>query len=506
MQQTLTKRIYLTPPPPTEDDQRSEKQRILDSLPSELGSVSMGLSAMRELYPVCEESGWKLTAILSRTSAGWEITALEPGDTTGRNFGICADLGSTTVCMRLVDLNTGEAVCQESAYNHQIAFGEDILNRVFYSKGNADKLEEIRQATLLTFCEVIKAMEAGTGISLSHCGAMTVAGNTTMMHFLLGLDAFAVFASPYAPRATRFDPYPACQVGLPFSGYVYCYPCRANYLGGDIISGLVATGIPDREEISVFLDIGTNGELVVGNRDFLVAGAGAAGPALEGGVVKTGMRAVDGAVSEVVLEDGSFRCTVLGGGTPAGLCGSGIVDLLSELYLNGMVDLRGKLTAEHTMVQERDGELCVCYAPGLYFWQSDIDAFLRTKAAANTMVEIMLEQVGIGLDQVERFYVAGAFGTHLRKESAVNIGLYPDMPRDRIISAGNTSLDGAQALLCDGTVWDRLDQILDKMEYIQFGAVPNFIDLMAAARAIPHTDLSRYPSVRQKLIDNGLLR
>lgn len=187
-----------------------------------------------------------------------------------------------------------------------------------------------------------------------------------------------------------------------------------------------------------------------------MAGAGAAGPALEGGVVKTGMRAVEGAVSYVRLEQGTFYLTVIGGGAPQGLCGSGIVDLIAQLYLNGLVDLRGKLIPESGKLEQRDGEWAVCYAPGLYFYQSDIDAFLQTKAAANTMVEYMLDALGVPMDQVGKFFVAGAFGTHLDKESAVTIGLYPDLPRDRIVSAGNTSLrapTGFCATGKSGTAW-----------------------------------------------------
>ena len=489
----LCQKLFLQLSPPTEEDPRAEKQRILDALPLFLGQVQMALPVMRKLHPILRDAGWQVTVTLAWTGLCWEVVGLAPGNTADRNYGVCVDLGSTTVCMRLVDLSTGETICQDSAYNRQIAFGEDILTRVFYSKDNAPALEEIRQATLASFREVLEGLERKSGYPVASCGAMTVAGNTTMMHFLLGLDAFGVFASPYAPRAMRFDPYPARDLGLPLDGYVYCYPCRANYLGGDIVSGLVATNLTQESEICVFLDIGTNGELVVGNREFLMAGAGAAGPALEGGVVKTGMRAVEGAVSYVRLEKGRFYLTVLGGGEPRGLCGSGIVDL------------RGKLIPESGGLEQRDGEWAVCYAPGLYFYQSDIDAFLQTKAAANTMVEYMLDALGVPMDQVGKFFVAGAFGTYLDKESAVTIGLYPDLPRDRIVSAGNTSLEGARRLLCNRTIWDGLDRILDTMEYVQFGEVANFIDRMAAAKAIPHTDLSRYPSVRKKLMARGLL-
>ena len=501
----LCQKCFLQLAAPSEADPRDEKQRLLDALPEDFGRIRMALPVMRQLHSVCREGGWQVTVTLSWTGSGWEAVNLEPGDTSGKNYGICVDLGSTTICMRLVDLSSGRTMGQVSAYNRQIAFGEDILTRVFSSKDSPQTLEALRQATLDTFREALEQLEEQTGYPVKSCGAMTVAGNTTMMHFLFGLDAFGVFASPYAPCAMRFDPYPARDAGIPLDGYLYCYPCRANYLGGDIISGLIATSLIRESEICVFLDIGTNGELVVGNREFLMAGAGAAGPALEGGVVKTGMRAVEGAVSYVRMEGEKFYLTVIGGGAPKGVCGSGIVDLIAQLYLNGKIDLRGKFIPESGGLEQREGEWAICYAPGLYFYQSDIDAFLRTKAAANTMVEYMLDALGVSLDQVHKFYVAGAFGTFLDPESAVTVGLYPDLPRDRIISAGNTSLEGAHRLLCDRHSWEEVDQILNTMEYVQFGEVADFIDRMAAAGAIPHTDLSRYPSVRRNLMARGLL-
>lgn len=502
----LSRKYCLNLAEPTEEDNRSDKQRVMDALPQELGRVSMALSVVRQLYCLCRDAKWKVTVTLCWNGTNWEIVNLEPGDTTGSHYGICADLGSTTLCVRLLNLNTGKVLCQESVYNRQIAFGEDILNRVFYCKDSPEKLEEVRQATIATFRDALAALERRSGLDMAKCAAMTVAGNTTMMHFFLGLEAFGVFASPYAPVDMEFGFFRASDLEIPICGYVYCYPCRANYLGGDIISGMIATGLHRRENISVFLDIGTNGELVVGNRDFLMAGAGAAGPALEGGVVKTGMRAVDGAVSYLKLEDGQFHLTVIGGGEPKGLCGSGIVDMIAQLFLNGKIDFRGKFIPESGDLVEENGELGICYAPGLIFWQSDIDEFLRTKAAANTMVEYMLDAVGIPMDAVDRFYVAGAFGTYLDKESAVTIGLYPDIPRDNIVSAGNSSLDGAQALLLDMDILEELPEILGSMDYVQFGAIADFIDRMRGAMAIPHTDLERYPTVKEELLCRGILK
>lgn len=492
----LSKKIYLELVPPTEEDAMADSRRLLDALGEK---AVVDLPVLRSLWPLLPDSDWKVTATLGWDGNIWHVIRLEPGDTTACHYGVAVDLGSTTVCMTLMDLNSCAALCTASAYNRQIAFGEDILTRVFYSKNDPEKLQEIHAATIQSFRDVLEELEEQSGIPAEDYSAMVVAGNTTMMHFFLGLDAFAVFASPYAPHGLSFDFYTASELGLPQRGYVYCVPGRANYLGGDILSGMIATGIPEREEISVFLDIGTNGELVVGSRDFLLCGAGAAGPALEGGVVQTGMRAVDGAVSRIELKNGRFSFTVLGGGEPKGLCGSGIVDLIAALFLGGKLDRLGKFRPESGGLVCENGKFGICYAPGLIFWQKDVDAFLRTKSAANTMVDYILDYAGIPMDQVSRFYVAGAFGTHLDKEASVTIGLYPDMPRERIINAGNSSLEGAGRILTERSLISKIDSYLEKMEYIQFGAVADFVSRMVAAQAIPHTDITRYPSVAEKL-------
>lgn len=492
----LSKKVCLELSPPTEQDPRSDLRRVLDGLGT---PATVSLPVLRSLSRVLPQGDWRVTATLSWTGTGWQLIRLEPGDTTACHYGVAVDLGSTTICMALLDLNSGRVLCRESAFNRQIAFGEDILTRVFYGKAHPERLEEIHNATLESLREVLGKLEESSGIPAAEYTAMVVAGNTVMMHFFLGMDAFSVFAAPYSPHADRFDFYRAGELGLPQRGYVYCVPCRANYLGGDILSGMVSTGLPEREEIGVFLDIGTNGELVVGNRDFLLAGAGAAGPALEGGVVKTGMRAVDGAVSAVSMENDRFYVTTIGDAPPRGICGSGIVDLLAVLFLNGKIDRLGKFREEASQVTAVEGVLGVFYAPGLFFSQGDLDAFLRTKAAANTMVSYILEDAGIPMEAVERFYVAGAFGKHLNKEAAVTIGLYPDMPRERIVNAGNSALDGAGKILLDRTWIHRLSGYVDKMEYIQFGNVGDFVSRMTAAMAIPHTDLRFYPTVAKKL-------
>lgn len=499
-----SQKIYLELEPPCEEDNASDQERIVRALREEFGEISCSLSVLRNLYPVCSSAQWKITLLLVWTGTQWELADIEAGDQTGKHYGLCADLGSTTLAVELVDMNTGAVLCQKSGFNRQIAFGEDILTRIFYSRDSKEKSEEIRQATVNSFLDLFEKIKEETGIGPEKCGALIVAGNTTMTHFLLGLDAFCVFSSPYAVRTLQPDCYLGKELGFPVKGYVYCYPGKANYLGGDILSGAVATQIYRQDEVCVFLDIGTNGELVIGNKDFLVVGAGAAGPALEGGVVKTGMRAEPGAVDRVLIKDGRVHCHVIGDTRPKGICGSGIVDLLAQMFLSGWMDMRGRLKPEVSpKIQEQEGMLAAEYAPGLFFYQSDIEEFLKTKAAAGTMVEYMMNEVGLTMGDIRNFYVAGAFGTHISKESAVTIGLYPDIPRERLISPGNTSLLGARRMLLHREEQETVKELLEKMVYIQFGAVDNFIYLMKAAQAFPHMDSSRYPTVVEELKKRG---
>lgn len=530
----LSRKIYLKLPLPTEDDPRSDQQRILDSL-AVAGveeRVHITVHILRKLYPLLDNAKWKITVSLAWNGENWEMVEIEEGDTTAQHYGLAVDLGSTTVVARLLDCNSGEILKEVSCFNKQIQWGTDILSRIFYCKDNREKLEEVRRATVESICECLDKLDAslemqgtpseqktennGVSESCDDRGAknaaqkarsisrsalsMVIAGNTTMIHFLLGIDAFCVFYTPHAVHADCPGFQLARDLDIPLKGYVYCYPAKSNYLGGDIISGMIDTELYKKNEISVFFDIGTNGELVIGNKEFLLCGAGAAGPALEGGVVRTGMRADVGAVDEVKIRDGNIFVHVIGNSAPQGICGSGIIDLIAELFLEGWIDIRGKLSPEKSpLIQERDNQFCVEYAPGLYFYQKDIDEFIRTKSAAHTMVEIMLRESGLDLNQADRFYVAGAFGKHVSKESAITIGMYPDMDRDHIINAGNSSLEGAQKLLLNRSLLTDIDQILEEMVYIQFAEVEDFLELMVAAQALPHTDYKRYPTVVEKL-------
>ena len=377
------------------------------------------------------------------------------------------------------------------------ASGEDYLENILVLQ---KKLGMVRSVDVARHMEVSKPSVCHAVATLRDGGFLTMDED----HFLRLTDAFCVFYTPHAVHADRPGFQPAKDLDIPLNGYVYCYPAKSNYLGGDIISGMIETELYKKDGISVFFDIGTNGELVIGNKDFLLCGAGAAGPALEGGVVHTGMRADAGAVDSVRIRGGKIHVHVIGNSSgkisPKGICGSGIVDLIAELFLEGWIDIRGKFSPEKTnLIQKREGQLCIEYAPGLYFYQKDIDEFILTKAAAHIMVEIMLRESGLELNQADRFYVAGSFGKYVSVESAITIGMYPDMEREKMINAGNSSLEGAQKLLLNKELLADIDQILEEMTYIQFAEVDDFLEQMVAAQALPHTDYKKYPTVMEKL-------
>lgn len=512
---TLSRKVYIEPAAPTEEDARGDRERILEALPKEYGGAVMPLSVMRMLYPMCRESGWKLTVTLGWNGNCWEVLMVEPQDTTHRHYGLAVDYGSTTVVMQVVDLNTGEVLTQQSMFNRQIQYGEEILSRIFYTKDQPEHLAELQKLTADNFNELILMCERACGIPRKQYFAMTVGGNTTMIHFLLGLYPWPVFETPFAPVAQDPGFVRARELGIDMAGYVYFFPAVANYLGGDIISGLVAAELDRSEELSVFIDIGTNGELVAGNSEFLLAGAGAAGPALEGGISKYGMRAAVGAVDRVKITDGVLRIHTIGEAPPQGICGSGIVDLLAELFLEGWVDLLGNFNGDaseriikvRNHLDEEKEELAVCYAwagesangENLVFTQTDVTEFIRTKAAAHTMVEYLIEEFGLDAASISRFYLAGAFGKFLDLESAVTIGMYPDLPREKFVMIGNASLKGAYRMLMDMHHLADVERIRKKITYVQFGNAGDFVGKMHAAQFLPYTDLRQYPSVQEKL-------
>ena len=507
----ISEKIYLRLTMPAEDAPVSDQRRILLALQL-LGydRVTVPLSVLQSLYPLCRNADFDITVTLVHREDDWVLVRVEAGDTTRQHYGLAVDYGSTTVLMRMIDMNSGAVIHEAKAVNGQVAYGTDILTRITYTLEDPARREDLQKATVRTFETLLAELTEQTGIKAAELPVMVLSGNTAMIHFLLKLDAWTVFASPYAP--VTMDPgfFWGRELGMDFAGMVYVIPAASNYIGGDIISGLLKLELHKQETPSLFFDIGTNGELVIGCKDWMMAGAGAAGPALEGYISRFGMRAADGAVDTVSIRGEELTFTTVGGNKPVGICGSGIIDLLAQMRLEGWIDIAGRLNekaSSRILWLEEEGQYAAVYATAeeaaegqpLFFTQQDILQYLDTKAAAVTMVECLLETAGVEAEDLRSLYLSGAFPAHSDLESAITIGMFPDVPRERYRVLSNTSLEGASLLLLDHSRLREAKELAENLYCVQFASVPDFLVRMHAAKFIPHTDMERFPTVQRKL-------
>ena len=507
----ISKKEFLSLKMPTEEVPLSDQKRIALALQA-LGyeRVTYSLQVLRKLYPLCREAGFDITVTLVHREFDWVVTDVEAGDQRQHHYGLAVDYGSTTIIMQLVDLHSGAVIGEEKAVNGQAIYGTDILTRITYALEGADRMADLQRATTDTFRQLLERLTESTGIHAHNLPVMILSGNTTMVHFLLGLDAWTVFASPFAPVSSDPGFFLGWELGMDFAGLVYILPAASNYVGGDIVSGLLKLEIHKQEQTALFFDIGTNGELVIGNRDWMLAGAGAAGPALEGYISKYGMRAAPGAIDKVRIQGPSLTFTTIGGEKPVGICGSGIIDLLAQMRLNGWINIAGELNpaaSPRIRYLEAEQQYAAVYATeaesasgqSLYFSQTDIAQYLDTKAAAFTMVECLLETAGISAEELSRVYLSGAFAAHSDLEAAITIGMFPDLAREKYSVISNTSLEGARLLLLDHSRLQEARELAENMYCVQFASVPDFLVRMQAAKFVPHTDMKRYPSVLERL-------
>ena len=415
----FSKKEYLSLKMPTGETPVSDHRRISLALEA-LGyqRVHFPLPVLRKLYPLCRDGNFDITVSLVHRHEDWIVTDVETGNTVGHHYGLAVDYGSTTIVMQLVDMRSGTVIGQESVVNGQVQYGTDILSRITYVLEDKDRWQELQQATAHTFHQLFELLTASTGIDAAKCPVMILSGNTTMIHFLLGLDAWTVFADPFAPVTAAPGFFCGTELGMDFSGQIYIVPAASNYVGGDIVSGLLVSDIHKKEEINMFFDIGTNGELVLGCKQWLVAGAGAAGPALEGYISKYGMRAAPGAIDHLKIENGVLTYTTIQNEKPVGICGSGIIDLLAHMRRSGWINMAGHLEpGASPRITRIDGEYVAVYATAeesalgtpLYFSQTDIDQYLDTKAAAYTMIDCIFEIAGATAEDIEKLYLSGAF-------------------------------------------------------------------------------------------------
>ncbi|MCB9135917.1 MAG: DUF4445 domain-containing protein [Anaerolineales bacterium] len=513
--QTL-RRVTVTLTPPSMDDQTDDWSRLQTALrqQADIPALTASLPTLRNLGRALRAGEWTSTAIIDTAPTPPRLLDLPLANSPLASplWGAAVDIGTTTVSVWLVDLVTGQVRAQVAEYNGQIARGEDVISRIIYASKNGGH-EEMQNLVLGTINGLIETACKRVQANPLEIYKVTIAGNSTMMHLLLGLPADSIRLSPFVTGVNEPPPFRAAEIGLNVNpeAVVDCLPGVASYVGADITAGVLSSGVDDSEQVSLFIDVGTNGETVMGSQDWLVTCACSAGPAFEGAGVVDGMRATRGAIEEVWVNTETFEPTfrVIGEVKPRGLCGSGLISLMAELFLTGVLDKGGNFNTHLKTPRIRNGEhgpeYIIAWADetghgrDIALTHVDVDNLLRAKAAIYAGFSVLADGVGMPLEMAERVLVGGSFGKYINVEKAVEIGLLPDMPWENFHFLGNTSVKGAYLALLDKTARNRISEIARKMTYIELSADNSFYEAFTSALFLPHTDLSKFPSVAEEI-------
>jgi len=508
----LAEQVLLSVAKPSLSENLCDFDRLLKSLREKVGSsvkTSINLSALRQLPRSLRAAEGTVAVTIVHINGESEIIRLNPHPDPPPCLGLAIDVGTTTVTVFLVNLKTGETLQRLSTYNEQFIYGEDVITRIIHASRSEENLEALRQAALRTVNGLIDQCLAEAGFVPDDLACAVVAGNTTMTHLFLGIDPSYIRLEPYIPAATDFPPIKAKEVGLHIhpEGYVFSLPCVGSYVGGDIVAGVLTCGVAEGNEMRMLADLGTNGEVVVGNNEFLVAAACSIGPAFEGGGITCGMRSVPGAIERVEIEGGGERVSVktVGDEKPIGLCGSGLVEALAALVRSGILDRSGNFNsgAGRTRISDEDGYPEFVLLPAaetglgrdITITTSDVKNLIRAKAALFSGMRHLVSSIGVTIGDMERIYVAGAFGSHLDIRSAIEIGMLADVDAGKHIVVGNSSVKGARLCLLSQEAMKEAAAIANKMTYLELSVDPTYMEQFMAANFLPHTDLSLFPTV-----------
>ena len=514
------RRIHLELTPPSMDDQTDDWSRLQTALrlQANIKKVNVSLNLLQTIGDVLRVGEWNVTAVLEYPLEDLEqpvrLISLQPHhvDEYSPLWGCAIDIGTTTVSVWLVDLVSGQVRAQVAEYNGQIARGEDVISRIMYANKNGGG-QELRQRVLDTINELLETACKRVKAKPEDVVKATIAGNSTMIHLLLGIPASNIRLSPFITAVNHPPLMSAGDVGINVhpQASVDCLPGVASYVGADITAGVLSSGLDVAEDVTLFLDVGTNGETVLGNRDWLVTCACSAGPAFEGAGVVNGMRATIGAIEEVWINSDTFEPTyrVIGGGKPKGICGSGLISLLSEAFITGIIDKAGNVNLMASSSRAREGahggEYVVAWGTesesgeDIVLSRVDVDNLLRAKAAIYAGFTVLADTVGIPLESVSKVLIGGSFGKYINVEKAVQIGLLPDMPWEQFDFLGNTSVRGAYYALLDWRKREQITEIAKRMTYIELSADNSFYEAFTSALFLPHTDMNKFPSVASAL-------
>jgi len=508
----LATKIYLKLPKPDLDDKISDLERLFREIrkDADIPIMQTGLVNVKRLGGLLRESDWNLTATLGKRNETTEIVKLEPGDTSKKNYGVAFDIGTTTITGQLVDLNTKKILCTKITYNKQVIFGDDVITRIIFATEGSG-LERLHHAVIDTMNNMIHECAAEKKINLNDINALTCAGNTTMIHLLLRVDPKYIRREPYVSTANFVPVIRSAETGIKISprGLLYCVPGVSTYVGGDIAAGVLACGINDTAQLTLLIDVGTNGEIVVGNKEWMASCSASAGPAFEGSGLTCGMRASKGAIQVAKIDNKlNVKVETIGNLKPRGICGSGYIDLLSELRQKEIITRDGKLNTKIKSNKIRKGEHGYEFVVipkkdadtkgDIVITEEDIENLKRSKGAIYSAISILLRKLGLNLRDLKKVFVAGGFGTSLDVENAIRIGLLPDLNRKIFAFVGNTSIVGSHQILLSFEAMKKVEEIAHKITYIELSVEPQYMDEYVSSLFFPHTDLSRFPTVKSK--------
>ena len=507
----LTQKMYIEMTAPSIADPLADLQRLYREIRRHRDApiMQMGLAQTRCIAKLLRDNQWNVTVTTRQRGGTVEVTEVEGGDASDRSYAVAIDVGTTTVVAHLVNLRTGETCGAEAMYNPQIKFGEDVISRIVFAERD-NGLEKLHSTVVEAVNDLAGLLAREHGIRQHDISAVAVAGNTTMIHLLYNLDPRNIRREPYVPAAVQIPPIRAVEVGIRINprGLLYSLPAVSSYVGSDVTGDVITSGMARTDEVAMLIDVGTNGEIVVGNREWLMCASASAGPAFEGGEVRHGMRATSGAIERVTIRDAGdeLEVSTIGEEKPRGICGSGILDLIAEMLRAGVIDQAGKFVVDdgscrRLKTTELGPEFVVSFREDnaldedLVITQPDIDNIIRSKAAIFAAARVLLRKVSLEVDDLTTIYVAGGFGSYLDVGRTVFIGLLPDVPVDRIHYIGNGSVQGAKMVIQSTDAARDVEQIANNMTYVDLSTDNMFMDEYVQASFLPHTNMELFPSV-----------
>ncbi len=511
------KKRFVQLSPPSQSDNISDLARLEQGLARQhaIESLTLDFYLLRKLASVMRQQDFQVTATLDfsrRRFRSPHLINIEPGDATRRHYAVAVDIGTTTVWAQLLDLAQGEILGQAADYNSQMSYGDDVITRIVFSQ-KEQGLHKLQRSVVATINQVMHRLLKKHQLPVTEISHLTVAGNTTMTHLFYGLDPKYIRLSPYTPTAGSIPLLRARDLGLEVPDHVFVYSVSSvsSYVGGDIVSGILASGIYKDPKLSLFIDIGTNGEIVIGNQSWLACAACSAGPAFEGGGIKFGMRAASGAIEDVIINPETYEPTLITIDMvkPKGIAGSGLINLMAAMMEADMVSPNGKLREDLDTPRIRLGDSGREYVlvfgadtqsgQDLTVSEADIDNLMRAKGAMFAGYLTLLESVGLRLQDLEQVILAGAFGSFINIENAIAIGLLPDLPRDRFQFVGNASLQGASLLAFSRELLAEERRVADMMTNFELSETPGYMNQYIAALFLPHTQIEYFPTVTERL-------